>query len=343
MRMVAILAPLFAIAASAPPSIADLRQAIWSACTAPPAAGSDPQAVATCDAARAPIIARLWTIAKSGPREDRLPALTLIAAWGPPDPAQRALLAMAQGWRDAGQLAPALEGAFDESRAPAKRAVLATLVRTSRSRAVIGSARYLLAAQTLAQAPARPRALAELRLVRARYGDVPTTLLGAGDPPRLGTVAAALQFRTERLKPGAPLPPMAARDLDGQRVSSAQFRGKVTLIDFWATWCPPCVAAMPELRRVAASLRGQAFQIVSISGDASAATAKAFVTRNGNAWPQWQVGPSGVVSPEWSNSSFPFYILIDRHGTIKALGPTLEPVLAALRKEVVPPPDRTRS
>ena len=199
---------------------------------------------------------------------------------------------------------------------------------------MIGAAIYLTAVETLDRLNAtmteRRQAIVALHRVTARYGDLPTQLLGGGDPPRLGRVAASLLFRTERLRPGASLPSMMAQDLDGRPVSSAAFRGKVTLIDFWATWCPPCVAAMPTLRRTQDAHRADGFQIVSVSADASADAVKAFVARNGNVWPQWRIGPSGVVSPDWSNSSYPFYILVDRQSRIVAADQQLSKVLPAV-------------
>jgi thiol-disulfide isomerase/thioredoxin len=318
-------------AIAAPVPIADLRSAIWSACNdLPPTAPA-----AACDDRRQPTIARLWAIGgETGDHARSIEALGLVAAWAPPASAQMALDRLTTRFRNDARMAPALEGAYWETRAPARRATVTALATATRLHAVAGSALYLLAAETLAQADApraaRRAALARLHQIQRDYDTVPTTMLGAGDPPRLGHAAAALLFRNERLVPGAMLPTMAARDLDGHRVSSASFRGKVTLIDFWATLCPPCVAAMPELRALAAHHRAAPFQIVSISGDATAAAPKAFVARAGNTWPQWLAGPSGTVSPEWSNGTFPFYLLVDRQGRIVAADQTLAPVLKAV-------------
>jgi thiol-disulfide isomerase/thioredoxin len=329
-------APLAALAIApsaiaAPVPIADLRSAIWSACAdLPPSAPA-----AACDDRRQATIAQLWAIGQA-PGDDarRIEALGLVAAWAPAAMAQSALDRLTTRHGNDPRTAPALEAAYLETRAPARRATLTALAKTTHAHAVAGSALFLLAAETLAQRDAAPvaraQALARLRLIQRVYADVPTQLLGAGDPPRLGYAAAALRFRQTRLVPGAMLPAMAARDLNRHRVTSADFRGKATLIDFWATWCPPCVAAMPELRATAARYRGAGLQIVSISGDAGAAAPKAFVARAGNTWPQWLAGPSGTVSPAWSNDTFPFYILVDRQGRIVAADQTLTPVLGAI-------------
>ena len=330
--------PALASAGAPPADVAKLRQEVWSACDSLPKWAPDapppPAWIEACDRLRAPALARAWRLGAEGLESQRLEALGLVAAWAPPIQSRAALERLGESYRDADALAPVLEAAYSESRAPDKAAWLAGLLRRSRSRAVRGSASYLVAAEALAEAqlPAgrRAAALQTLRRVRARYADVATTLLGAGEPPRLGRAAASLLFRQERLVAGARLPPMRATDLDGRSVSSAGFAGRVTLIDFWATWCPPCVAAMPTLRGLAAQNRGKPFQIVSISGDASAAPVKAFVQRSGNTWAQWRAGPSGAASPEWSNGAFPFYVLVDRHGRIVAADAKLAPVLARL-------------
>jgi thiol-disulfide isomerase/thioredoxin len=339
--MIGLLSVLLGAAiAGAPPAdpIGPLRQAIWSACDELPSMPPDqpPPArwIAACDAQREPVIRQLWQIGHTGDPPARIQALGLVAAWAPPQRAQAALDRLIRSNRNKAALAPALEAAFAETRAPARRATLARLITNTRSPAVAGAATYLLAADTLTRsgAPAaeRRQAKASLHRVITRYGALPTTLLGAGDPPRLGRAAAALLFRIERLRAGQPLPPMSAEDLDGHPVSSASMRGKVTLIDFWATWCPPCVAAMPALRQLQATNARRNFQIVSISGDADRATAKAFARRNGNHWPQWRVGPSGTVSPQWSNSTFPYYILVNAAGRIVAADGNLPTVVARL-------------
>ena len=53
--------------------------------------------------------------------------------------------------------------------------------------------------------------------------------------------------------------------LDGRVVDTAQWRGKVVLVDFWATWCVPCIEAMPHLKELYAKYHGQGLEIVNIS------------------------------------------------------------------------------
>src|SRR5262249_27350366 len=67
---------------------------------------------------------------------------------------------------------------------------------------------------------------------------------------------------------GKPAPPIAGNDVDGKPVSLAGLKGKVVLVDFWATWCPPCVAAIPELKTLAQKYHDRDFVILGVNLDA---------------------------------------------------------------------------
>jgi thiol-disulfide isomerase/thioredoxin len=81
-----------------------------------------------------------------------------------------------------------------------------------------------------------------------------------------------------------PLPPLAFVDGDGKAVDLAQRRGKVVLLNIWATWCAPCRREMPSLDRLQASLGGDGFEVVALSIDQGAgglAAVKAFYAELG--------------------------------------------------------------
>jgi thiol-disulfide isomerase/thioredoxin len=67
---------------------------------------------------------------------------------------------------------------------------------------------------------------------------------------------------------GKPAPPVAGTDVDGKPASLADLKGKVVLVDFWATWCPPCVASIPALNALADKYQDQGFAILGINVDA---------------------------------------------------------------------------
>jgi thiol-disulfide isomerase/thioredoxin len=80
-------------------------------------------------------------------------------------------------------------------------------------------------------------------------------------------------------------PSFAAKDaMSGRRLELKDLRGKVVLIDFWATWCPPCRAELPNVKRTYEKYKDRGFEIVSISLDDNRSRFKSFVRKNGMDW-----------------------------------------------------------
>jgi len=92
----------------------------------------------------------------------------------------------------------------------------------------------------------------------------------------------------QTLAPGRVFPHFIAKSLDGRDVSLAyhQLRGEVVLVDFWATWCPPCVAELPRLKALYAKYHERGFEIVSISLDQSESALRDFIRKNSIPWTQ---------------------------------------------------------
>ena len=87
-------------------------------------------------------------------------------------------------------------------------------------------------------------------------------------------------------KDPAPTPPFLVTDVDGKSVSTVQLRGKIIIVNFWATWCPPCRAEIPELIALQNKYKDQLEIIgVSMDDDASPAQVKAFAAKAGINYP----------------------------------------------------------
>lgn len=85
---------------------------------------------------------------------------------------------------------------------------------------------------------------------------------GTSGPPLAGQMRKFTVHPTPRPAPGLPF-----KDRDGEPIKLADFKGRVLLVNYWATWCTPCVAEMPSLDRLAASLGGDDFAVIPVSSD----------------------------------------------------------------------------
>lgn len=110
-------------------------------------------------------------------------------------------------------------------------------------------------------------------------------------------------------------PPFTLETLDGDHISLADLRGRITLLDFWATWCAPCVESLPSLKKIAAQMAGEPFKLISVSGDRNGARVRDFVASHGPSWPQCWDG-NGSVQSLLRVRAFPTFLLLDSDGRI---------------------------
>ncbi|NOR52420.1 MAG: redoxin domain-containing protein [Gammaproteobacteria bacterium] len=113
-----------------------------------------------------------------------------------------------------------------------------------------------------------------------------------------------------------PAPPFKLMDVLGRTINLNDYRGKVTLVNFWVTWCPPCVEEIPSLNRLAQSYNEQPFAVVSIDFRESEATVAKFTKRVPVDFPVL-VDADGNVSMSWKVFSLPSSFIIDRKGHIR--------------------------
>ena len=103
--------------------------------------------------------------------------------------------------------------------------------------------------------------------------------------------------------------------LDGEYLTSYDLQGKVVLLDFWATWCQPCVAAVPHLRNLSKRSTKQPFVLLSIGTDGDEAVLREFVSKHRMNWPQYWDSRREIVRM-FDVKSYPTYILVDAEGVM---------------------------
>jgi thiol-disulfide isomerase/thioredoxin len=116
---------------------------------------------------------------------------------------------------------------------------------------------------------------------------------------------------------GKPAPEVISQDLQGKKVKLSDLRGKVVVLDIWATWCGPCKEMIPHERKLVARLKDQPFALVSISVDDEKETVQAFTQKNLMPWAHWWEGPDGALIDDWDVSYFPTIYVIDAKGVIR--------------------------
>ncbi len=113
-----------------------------------------------------------------------------------------------------------------------------------------------------------------------------------------------------------PAPQLVSTDLFGRQASLADYRGRIVLVNNWATWCPPCKAEMPELLSYYQAHSSQGFVVVAIEAGDAAQQVREFARNLGLTFPIW-TDPSSTFLDAFRNWGLPSSYLIDRQGTVR--------------------------
>ena len=108
-------------------------------------------------------------------------------------------------------------------------------------------------------------------------------------------------------------------DLDGRDRSLDEFRGKVVLVNFWASWCTPCITEMPSIQRLADTLRDRPFAVIGVNVAEAPLRVRAMVQRLGIAFPVLLDRDSAVFNG-WGARVLPTTYVLDGEGVVRYLG-----------------------
>ena len=162
-------------------------------------------------------------------------------------------------------------------------------------------------------------------LLKKLKDEYPETKFGKNAGRALETIASRAEASKlqSALAQGKEFPDFAEKDLDGKPISVGALKGKVVLLDFWATWCAPCRAELPNVIETYKKYHSQGFEIIGVSLDTDREKLNAFLKKtDGMTWPQYFDSESGnnKLAAKYGVESIPFTVLVGPDGKVIAKG-----------------------
>lgn len=179
--------------------------------------------------------------------------------------------------------------------------------------------------------------MAQLLLIPLIAGSLVTGVLEGG---ALAHGPRQHSLKLVRFQPPVPVPGFTLESPEGKPVRLADFRGRFVLLNFWATWCPPCVKEMPSMQRLSDHFKDRPFVVLGISLDVEGASkVRPFIKRLGVTFPI-ALDPTSRVSEKYGARELPATFLIDPMGRVimaaKGERDWFSPEIVGYLEEVVP-------
>jgi thiol-disulfide isomerase/thioredoxin len=145
-------------------------------------------------------------------------------------------------------------------------------------------------------------------------------------PDGQGTIAA-----------GVSAPDFSAVATNGQTIRLSELRGRVVVLNFWATWCGPCRSLIPHEREMVKQFEGKPFAFIGISGDEKINDLRKMLASERMTWPNIFEGPGRPIARQYGIHYLPTIYVLDAAGVIRfkdARGADLESAVHGLLKEI---------
>jgi thiol-disulfide isomerase/thioredoxin len=229
---------------------------------------------------------------------------------------------------------------------PGAERLLRTAMEKSPSRRVKGTACFGLACYLKAHSRWRtgempqPKADAMARESIERFEQVIEQFadVNGGGKYTLGPLAESALFEIHNLSIGKVAPELAGVDLEGAQLKLSDYRGKVVVLTFWASWCGPCMGMVPQEHALVKRLEGKPFVLLGFNGDDEKATARQVAHREKMTWRSWwDEGRDSKVVRRWNVIGWPTTYVLDAQGVIKyknIRGQELDDAVDTLIKEL---------
>ncbi len=160
-------------------------------------------------------------------------------------------------------------------------------------------------------------------------------ILSRNKNPQLAKTGEKLEGAARRMALMGNTMEVSGTEMDGSKFDWAKYRGKVVLVDFWATWCGPCRQELPNVKKNYELYHDKGFEVVGISLDNDRSALEKFLETEQNPWITLYDGPwnDNAVATYYGVMGIPTVILVDKEGKVvstHARGPELGKQLAAL-------------
>jgi thiol-disulfide isomerase/thioredoxin len=116
---------------------------------------------------------------------------------------------------------------------------------------------------------------------------------------------------------GAKAPAITGTDLDGKSLDLSEYRGKVVMLSFWASWCGPCRDLFPHERSLVERYQGKPFVLLGVNEDQKIESARRLMEKGDVVWRSFADGDSGTLSHTFGVDALPSVFIIDHNGVLQ--------------------------